>query len=150
MTGADAMTPDHDDLLADYLGDELSADDRHRFEAMQRDDAELAARVEGMRGAIEVLRTLDAGREQTDGVSRKPARSRGRGLRYAAAIALAFAAGWAVRSLWSPTPDVTPAPGAPTPWERRLASAWDDQADQAPLARSLLAFARATGQPAGR
>ena len=96
-----------DELMAGYLGDELSEAERARFESMMADDPELAGEVKSLRRTIEAMRALDApgsGRPPGNGrgtppmlVGRPLRMWTGAVVRYAAVIGLAFAAGYLMR-----------------------------------------------------
>lgn len=164
---------ERNDLLAGYLGDELPPADRQRFEDFMAADPAFAEEVAALRHTLVTLRSLD---EPVGAVSDRDAASRrvypgadegGIGsrtpgnrrrahsriaspLRYAAAILLAFAAGYAAKS-FSPAaapPALTePRPNQPKPspdFERRFAEAYGRSSADSELARSLIALSRAT------
>jgi len=124
---------ERDELLAGYLGGELTSQDGARFESMLADDPELAADVAGLRRTIEAMRSLDApgsvraagsGRASGSGRGTMPAPVMrplrmwwGAVVRYAAVIGLAFAAGYFMRGGAGPEaqtgiPAARPAEGA--------------------------------------
>lgn len=104
---------ERDELLAGYLGDELNEAERARFESMMAGDPELAAEAESLRRTIQAMRSLDApgsgrapgSRRLAGGGDGSPPASVtsplrvwiGAVVRYAAAIGLAFAAGYFMR-----------------------------------------------------
>jgi anti-sigma factor RsiW len=107
---------DRDELMANYLGDELNESDRARFEAMMAEDADLAAEAAALRGTIDRMRALDTpGSAPAPGMAdapepghappkvgvaspssmARPLRAWGSAvLRYAAVIGLAFVIGY--------------------------------------------------------
>ena len=147
------------DMLADYLGGELDDAPRQRFENYLAGDAELAAEVESLRGALAAMRALDmpgaapAMPEKRADFSRSAARTV---LRYAAVIIFAFGAGYVTRNAASGPPDGIPSaivqPGpkardAAKSWETRVAIAYARQPGRSGLARALIALSHATREP---
>jgi anti-sigma factor RsiW len=160
---------ERDELLAGYLGGELTAEDRARFESMMADDPALAADVAGLRRTIQAMRSLDApgsGRApgSADGAAptsvMRPLRMWwGAVVRYAAVIGLAFAAGYFMRGGAGPEaqtgipaarPDeradsdialpVRPEAGE---WLQRAAEVYVNHPGGSSFARSLVAIAEA-------
>jgi ferric-dicitrate binding protein FerR (iron transport regulator) len=148
----------HDELTqrtAEYLGDEMDAAARMRFEQAMAADPALAREVAGLRSALEAMRSLDAaapspialrpsGRWRTAALA---------ALRYAAVIAVGFAAGYALRP--SPPADLNNPPeraaisdGAGADARlARLAEAYISQRSDSSLARSLLAISQIHAAP---
>jgi anti-sigma factor RsiW len=145
------------DLLADYLGHELSPSDRARFERSMAADAEFAEEVAEMQRALAAMRSLEApaelvGTEPRTALRFRPSQAATL-LRYAAIVLFAFVAGYAARwataggrsspSIAAPAPE--PARnGAPGDFEQRFAEAYGRSAGRSDLARSLIALSRAT------
>lgn len=149
------MNPDEvKDLLADYLGDELSPGDRQRFEQYLTSDPDFAAEVETLRRTLSAMRSLEVpGQWSAPGIpaARTRAFRAATLLRYAAVILLAFTGGFLVRG----QSDIESEPAPPSVVEperrprqhdlqRRFASAYTRNADKSGLARSLVALAQAT------
>jgi anti-sigma factor RsiW len=143
-------------MLADYLGDELSPEDRRRFEEYLDTDREFAAEVASLRCALDEMRSLKVPGEEAFAMSPRAAGRRSWPvpvLRYAAVILLAFAAGFLARG-WSGGevgPSVSPpgvtdfGQGRPSPgWRMRFANAYVENANKSGLARSLVSLAQAT------
>jgi anti-sigma factor RsiW len=149
-------------LLADYLGDELSPEQRRSFEHDLADDADLAAEVESLRGALVAMRALDAGDAPDSSASPaplaaiRPASRRGHLVRVAALLALAFIGGYLVKGM-EPAPGVTRGPGAARTSEGQandgvpaadrgtsFVKHYLDGNDRRGFGRTLVAYARAT------
>ena len=138
------------ELLADYLGDELSPDQRRGFEAQLAHDPELAAEVENLGGALAALGSLELP-APVEPVVRMPAHAF---LRYAAVVLLAFGAGYWANAAVSGS-GATPRSGevrvversAARDFEMRMAAAYSSQPGRSGLARSLVALARASKRP---
>jgi len=149
------MNPDEiKDLLADYLGDELSPSDRQRFEQYLTSDPDFAAEVEALRRTLSAMRSLEVpGQWSAPGVTAaRTGVARGAILlRYAAVILLAFTGGFLVRGQSGtgsePAPPSVVEPERPArqhDWQTRFASAYAENAGKSGLARSLVALAAAT------
>ena len=144
------MNADHlKDMLADYLGGELGPADRQRFEQYLAGDPEFAAEVASLRKTLSAMRSLEV---PAGSVAGRAGSSRAwAALRYAAAILLAFSAGYLVHDLAGPggrttapaVVEIEQAPRRPG-WETRFASAYAENAGKSGLARSLVALAQAT------
>lgn len=149
------MKPDKiQNLLADYLGDELDPARKAEFERALDNDPDLAAEVDSLRKTIRAMRSLDVPSVVPPALS--PAHPPGAAprmlgiMRYAASILIAFTLGALVRDV-AMAPDSAPPsrvitidePG-PGAVERKLAAAYNHNAAKSGLARSLLAVAHAT------
>lgn len=148
-----------DPRLADYLGHEMNPAERARFEQELAADPALGAEVAALRDTLDVLHRLDSPNTapvapSAGGSWRAPLRL-ATVLRYAAALALSFGLGYAVRDATpphAPTPEPTPAAQIevqparhPTrEWETRFAQAYARNPKHSALARSLTALAYAT------
>ena len=153
------------DLLADYLGGELSESQRRQFEAYLAGDPGLAAKVEGLRRALAAMRSLDepaAAAKGHDTRASAPADNHAAWrhkwtsalMRYAAIIVLAFGAGYLTNNVTTgPNESGLPAivrpvqNEAPRDWETRVAVAYAKQPGRSGLARSLVALTHATREP---
>lgn len=143
-------------MLADYLGDELSPQDRQRFEEYLDADREFAAEVASLRCALDEMRSLNVPGEDAFAVPPRAAARRSWSmvlLRYAAVILLAFTAGFLARGWFServgpsePSPAIADLgqPQHPAEWQMRFASAYIQNANKSGLARSLVSLAQAT------
>ncbi len=148
-----------DHRLADYLGHEMEPAERARFEQELAADPALGAEVAALRNTLDVMHRLDIPNTapvapSTGGSWRAPPRL-ATVLRYAAAVALSFGLGYAVRDATpshAPTPEPKPTAqveGQPAPrptreWETRFAQAYARNPKHSTLARSLTALAYAT------
>jgi len=97
------MTIEHQEqLIADYLAREMSASALLEFERRLANDGALAREVRALQESLRMMLQLDAPRVANSNVSRsmtQPTALLGLLARYAAAAALAFAAGWLVRGM---------------------------------------------------
>jgi anti-sigma factor RsiW len=91
------------ELLPDYLGGELDAADRARFDESLREHPDLRAEVKGLCDTIGAMRSLEGRHDRRTLVSSRSSAKRGAfaALRYAAVIAAAFAVGYFVRGIGS-------------------------------------------------
>jgi ferric-dicitrate binding protein FerR (iron transport regulator) len=143
-------------MLADYLGDELGAEDRQRFEEYVDTDREFAAEVASLRCTLDAMRSLKVPDEDVFAAPLRAAARRSWSLpvlRYAAVIVLAFAAGFLARgwSGWEGGPSAPPPAIAglgreqpPADWQMRFADAYVRNANKSGLARALVSLAQAT------
>lgn len=141
------------ELMADYLGGELSPADRSRFQAYLKTDPQLAGEVTELERTLATLRTLDAPGDvpHPRTAARHPRAPRWRiaaVLRYAAAVAIAFLAGYTLRgpAAQSPVPSPTrlvrnDAPDSRWTFQHRVAEAYSRRANGSGLGRSLVALA---------
>lgn len=140
--------PWNDQRLAEYLAGEMSADDRARFEETLREDSALAADVAELRQTLAMMSALDA--EETEqpekGVRPHFLRS---AMRYAAIIAMAFVAGYAMRGGGTTMPAASEpnqlalvgASSAPrSSWEQRVARAYAHAPGGNSFGKSLIAL----------
>ena len=155
---------EQNELLSDALGDELESSQRERFEKLLASDRDFEKEVAGLREALAALRSLGAAGPAATPVGTIAAgRRRWRPatvLRYAAAILLAFGAGFVVRGslvgregpsgrvakpMPPPAGDV-PAPVTVGGVEIRFADAYLSHRSSSSLARSLVAIAQVTSK----
>ena len=141
------------ELMADYLGGELSPADRLRFEAYLNTDPELAGEVAGLERTLATLQQLDAPGNVAQ--PRTEANHTGAprwwiaaALRYAAAVAIAFLAGYSLRGPAAESPVSSPtrlvrndAPDSRSTYWHRVAVAYSRRANGSGLGRSLVALA---------
>ncbi|UCG32698.1 MAG: hypothetical protein JSU68_13655 [Phycisphaerales bacterium] len=143
-------------MLAEYLGDELSPEDRRRFEEYLDTDREFAAEVASLRCTLDDMRSLKVPGEGAFAVPPRAAERRSWPvpvLRYAAVILLAFAAGFLARGWSGGEVGSSGAPPAiadfrpeqpPAGWQMRFATAYVKNTSKSGLARSLVSLAQAT------
>jgi anti-sigma factor RsiW len=135
------MTHHDDDMLASYLGGELSDEQRRQFESTLADDPDLATHAAELKETLELLRSLPAAAPEP--ASPAPGRTM---LRYAAVIALTFVVGYLVGgSRQGPVDPVDPARRAD--FETRLGDAYVKQTSDSGLTRTLLAIHAASARP---
>lgn len=138
--------------MADYLGGEMSKAERERFEHGMERHPDILADVRELSAALDAMRSLaidpePAGRPVI--ASSTVGQIRGRVLRYAAMIALAFFLGYIVRGLEAPRPASTPSapldvrPVDVSPLEARYAVQYLSDESRIGLGRSLIAYSRA-------
>ncbi len=144
----------HDEQLADYLAGEMTADERAAFEQQMRRDPALARQVQELRqtlGLVEQTWRVTSPASATPLVRRswRPL------LRYAAAIALAFTAGFLAAPRAAPAPTViTSTATAPVPTreslsrDAQLVAALRTVPSDAGFTRSMLVAAALTRTPA--
>lgn len=139
------------DLLADWLGDELSPDDRTAFERELAANPLRRAEAQRLREAQDLVRALARPQPQLRQPHPAMLRVVAAALRYAAVIALAFAGGYMARGPDAPAtqpaaPRVVEQPPARAPGDSRLAdryaAALRKFPDSPTLSHSLLMLAR--------
>jgi anti-sigma factor RsiW len=139
--------------LADYLGDEMTGDERRRFEAALSRNPRLEQEVASLQRTLDVLRALDGSLAVPIAVSASATQRRSIirvGLRSAALVAIAFGAGYLARSAERtaavPAEPSAAGGGAPhvSPSAQRFAEAWSANAGESDVVRALLAAAHAT------
>lgn len=133
-----------EDMLADHLAGELPPEKRAAFEKAMASDPALRAEADSLQRTLAALAAL--GEEP---VKRRAPTAGPTLLRYAAAAAIAFAAGWLLRGSPVPGSAPAPAPRASGPsdtheWRVRFAQSYMEQPAGSDLARSLVAFSRAS------
>lgn len=144
------MKPDEiQNVLADYLGDELDPARKAEFERALDNDPDLAAEVDSLRKTVQAMRSLDVPSVVLPALSpaHPPAAAPPRMLgimRYAASILIAFTLGAFVRDLSVAPQRIPQPPPGPSAIHTRLAAAYNHNAAKSGLARSLLAVAHAT------
>lgn len=139
-------------MLADYLGDELSAEQRQQFEAALVNDSEFAEEVDGLKQTLQTIRLLDepvAANTNQDDVARsvvKPSL-----LRYAAILVFAFIGGYLTRGpqiVQLPTDpqanSIKTLSSNPSEWQLKFAKQYIEHPSDSSLARSLVALARSS------
>ena len=140
-------------MLADYLGDELSIEQRQQFEVALDADPEFAAEVDGLKQTLQTIRSLDepvaAAKAKHDDVARRvvlPGL-----LRYAAVLAFAFIGGYLTRGPQTVQPQIgtqdnfeqTISPNV-SDWQLKFAKQYVEHPSDSSLARSLVALARSS------
>lgn len=142
----------YEELLADYLGGELSPADRETFEAHLALSPKDREEVEALQQAVEAMQSLPpapAALMQIDDDRtrvRKPAivRFLYRPLAYAAMLLIGIGIGWSLRT--EPKPDVVEAP--PTPQEEPAPSV-ETLAERDSFVRNAFRLSSAFSRPAG-
>ena len=139
-----------EELMADYLGGELEPAHAAQYETALAEHPDLAGEVASLQRTLSMIRKTD-GKDRPDmPLPSKKAWSRAV-LPYAAALILAFTAGYFFRSIPLPfTADEhsggleNPAVGEPLEdWTQTFAEAYTINPGASRLARSLIAFSRA-------
>lgn len=151
-------------LMADYLGDELPAQEKARIERGLEDHPDMAADVRSLRGALAAMRSLDAAPGMPETQARRQghrgdsaARRGGRMLRYAAMIGLAFVLGYLVRGFEPQPPAGIGGDGRGSvetqgarinqgDLETRYARQYLADSRRSGLGRSLIAYARTVNE----
>ena len=142
------------DMLADYLGEELATADRRTLEDHLAECERCAAQVESLQAAIRALRQL--GPPPAHAVPHPPPAARTPVLRlqrylfrpfaYAAMLMIGVGIGWSARPA-PPAPTLAPTPGAKSPL---VAPAIEEQVrpdNLSPFVRNAYALSRAFSQP---
>ena len=138
----------HDELkpmLADYLGDELSSEQRQQFEAALVSDPEFAVEVDGLKQTLQTIRSLDEPIDvvaaQDDAI--RPAIMPGL-IRYAAILVFAFIGGYLVRGSQFVQPQIVQQDNlsSVSDWQLEFAKQYIEHPSDSSLARSLVALAR--------
>ena len=136
--------------MADYLGGELEPDLAAQYETALAEHLDLAEEVASLQGTLSMIRETD-GRSRADRPV-QPAKPWFRiVLPFAAALILAFIAGYFARTLPLPFTSDVQSEGLEDPvvaepseeWKQKLADAYAGRSDDSRLARSLIAFSRA-------
>jgi hypothetical protein len=141
--------------LADYLGDEMTGEERRRFEATVSRGPRLEQEVASLQRTLDVLRALDMPLALPSAAPASATQRRSilrAGFRSAALVAIAFGAGYLARS--AERPAAAPAEPAATvsrpprvsPSAQRFAEVWSANAGESDVVRALLAAAHATRQ----
>ncbi len=139
-------------MLADYLGDELSVEQRQQFEAALVNDTEFAEEVDGLKQTLQTIRLLDepVATKATQDDAIRPAIMPGL-LRYAAILVFAFIGGYLARGsqteqLQVNLPDSVnqPANNSLSDWQLKFAKQYIEHPSDSSLARSLVALARSS------
>ncbi|MCH8823808.1 MAG: hypothetical protein IH984_09910 [Planctomycetes bacterium] len=140
----------HDELkpmLADYLGDELNAEQRQQFEAALDIDPEFAAEVDGLRQTLQTIRSLD---EPVVAIVKQDKAARPAImpslLRYAAVLVFAFVGGYLVRGPQTVQPQLVQQNNTSnvSDWQLKFAKRYSEHPSDSSLARSLVALARSS------
>lgn len=133
-------------MLADYLGDELSLEQRQQFEAALVSDPEFAAEVYGLKQTLQTMRSLDvpvAAMEKQNYLVRTAIMPSL--LRYAAVLVLAFIGGYLARGPQFEQLQVNrPAINNQSDWQLKFAKQYLEHPSDSSLARSLIALARSS------
>ena len=134
-------------MLADYLGDELSAEQRLQFEVALDTDPEFAEEVDGLKQTLLTIRSLDepvATNADQDDVARRVVKPSL--LRYAAILVFAFIGGYLARGPQYAQPQVVHQENlsSESDWQLKFANQYVQQSSDSSLARSLVALARST------
>ena len=134
-------------MLADYLGDELNAEQRQQFEAALDTDAEFAAEVDGLRQTLQTIRSLD---EPVVAIVKQDKAARPAImpslLRYAAVLVFAFVGGYLARGPQTVQPQLVQQNNTSnvSDWQLEFAKQYIDHPSDSSLARSLVALARSS------
>lgn len=134
-------------MLADYLGDELSAEQRQQFEAALVSDSEFAAEVDGLKQTLQTIRSLDkpvVAMVKHDKAAR-PAIMPSL-LRYAAVLVFAFVGGYLARGPQTVQPQLVQQNNTSnvSDWQLKFAKRYSEHPSDSSLARSLVALARSS------
>ncbi len=145
-------------LMADYLGDEMSAAQKSLFEKALAEHTDLAEEVSELAKTLSTLRLAEIPAvietektTKTHGLKKERATTR---FQLAAAVLIAFVAGFLFHGYLTgdrsePTTRTVNVmqketnPIAYTKWERDFASAYNNQTTESKLAKSWIAFSRA-------
>ena len=139
-------------MLADYLGDELTSEQRQQFEAALVSDPEFAAEVDGLKQTLQTIRSLDEPIAvvvaQDDAI--RPAIMPGL-IRYAAILVFAFIGGYLAHGSQTEQLQVNqtdsvnqPANKSFSDWQLKFAKRYSEHPSDSSLARSLVALARSS------
>ena len=134
-------------MLADYLGDELSSEQRQQFEVALVDDPEFAEEVDGLKQTLQTIRSLDEPiavvAAQDDAI--RPAIMPGL-IRYAAILVFAFIGGYLVRGSQFVQPQIVQQDNlsSVSDWQLEFAKQYLEHPSDSSLARSLVALARSS------
>lgn len=139
-------------MLADYLGDELSIDQRQQFEVALDDDPEFATEVNGLKQTLRMIQSLD---EPVASIEKQVDFARTAIipglLRYAAVLVFAFIGGYLARGPQSVQPQLEfkdtsmqASSSSPSDWQLKFAKRYLEHTSDSSLARSLVALARSS------
>ncbi len=134
-------------MLADYLGDELSSEQRQQFEVALDADPEFAAEVDGLKQTLQTIRSLDepvATNVKHDEATHRVVKP---GLlRYAAILVFAFIGGYLSRGPQTVQPQIAQQENlsSVSDWQLKFAERYAEHSSDSSLARSLVALARST------
>ncbi len=139
-------------MLADYLGDELSSEQRQQFESALVNDSEFADEVEGLKQTLQTIHSLDepVTTKKIPIESARPVVIPGL-LRYAAVLAIAFIGGYMARGPQSvqlqndqQSTHNQSTSSTTSDWQLKFAKRYLEHPSDSSLARSLVALARSS------